>query len=382
MNKKNFLKLFDNIESGSITITDPEGKEYFFGGKIEGINCDLKIHDWNIVSLVTKRGDIGLGESYMENMWDSTEPANFLCFLSKNLDTFKANANGSFFSRILFFIYNNYVRANTKFGSKKNIISHYDLGNDFYSMWLDPTMTYSSSLRSQNTDSLENAQINKYKRIIDKIDINGADILEIGCGWGGFAEVAANHTNNIDSITISDKQYEFAKERLQNKANIILKDYRDVNKIYDRIVSIEMFEAVGEKYWKEYFNTLKSSLNKGGKAIVQTIFIRDEDFDSYRKTSDYIRHHVFPGGMLPSKARFKDEIEKAGLEQSEVFDFGLDYAWTLRKWKENIAKVKNQLIKMGYTDKFLRGWNFYLDISTAGFESGKVSVMQAEILNG
>lgn len=381
MNKKHFLKLFDNLESGSISIKDPEGNEYFFEGENKGTKCDLKINDWKMLDLVSKRGDIGLGEAYMENMWDSSDPANFLCFLSKNLDAFRDRASGSFFRRIMFFLYNNYIRANTKFGSKKNILAHYDLGNDFYSLWLDPTMTYSSSLRKKKTDNLKDAQINKYNRIIDQINIDNANLLEIGSGWGGFAEIASKHTNNIDSITISDQQYDFAKNRLKDKANIILQDYRDINKIYDRIVSIEMFEAVGEKYWKGYFETIKKSLAPNGKAIIQTIYIRDEDFDNYRKTSDYIRHHVFPGGMLPSKARFKEEVENAGLSQTDIYEFGDDYAWTLRNWKSNIAKVKDKLIKMGFSEKFLRGWDFYLDICTGGFESGKVGVMQAELTN-
>lgn len=381
MNKKNFLKLFENIESGAIKIIDPEGKKYSFKGDNKGTECDLTINDWELLNLITKRGDIGLGEAYIENMWDSSDPVNFLCFLSKNMNSFRAKANGSFLRRILFFLYNNYIRANTKFGSKKNILAHYDLGNEFYSLWLDPTMTYSSSLRQKKTDNLKDAQINKYQRIIDKLEIDGQNVLEIGSGWGGFAEIAANHTKDIDSITISNKQYEYAKKRLKNKANIILQDYRDINKRYERIVSIEMFEAVGEKYWRGYFEKIKRSLYPKGKAMIQTIYIRDEDFDLYRKTSDYIRHHVFPGGMLPSKSKFKEEIEKANLNQGEVVDFGEDYAWTLRRWKSNIAKVKNKLRDKGYSEKFLRGWDFYLDICTAGFESGKVGVMQAEIIN-
>jgi len=381
MNKKSFFKLFDNIEYGAITIIDPENNKHHFKSDNDGPICNFKINDWKVLDLVSKRGDIGLGEAYMEDMWDSSDAASFLGFLSLNIDAFSNKANGSLINRIFFFLYNNYVRANTKFGSKKNILAHYDLGNDFYSMWLDPTMTYSSSLRKTGAESLKEAQINKYARIIDRLNLDGANTLEIGCGWGGFAEIAASKVGKLDSITISDRQHKYAKERLGDKANILLKDYRDVKGSYDRIVSIEMFEAVGTKYWKNYFETMKNSLVKGGKAMVQTIFIRDEDFETYKKNSDYIRHHVFPGGMLPSKKRFKEEVEKANMELGEVFEFGLDYAWTLRNWKENIAKVKDALIGMGYSRKFLRGWDFYLDISIAGFESGKVSVMQAEIIN-
>jgi cyclopropane-fatty-acyl-phospholipid synthase len=182
MNKKSFLKLFDNIQFGEISIIDPDNNHHHFKSSNNGPVCDFKINDWRMLDLVSKRGDIGLGEAYMEEMWDSSDVSSFLCFLSSNIEAFSNQANGSLINRILFFFYNNYVKANTKFGSKKNILAHYDLGNEFYSMWLDPTMTYSSCIRKTSQESLEEAQINKYQRIIDRLNLDGANTLEIGCG--------------------------------------------------------------------------------------------------------------------------------------------------------------------------------------------------------
>ena len=374
-------KIFGQADIGEITINTPEGKQLYFKGDTEGIVCDLTIKNWQLMDMVAKKGDIGLGEAYHYDFWDSSDVANFLTYCCLNMDKIHKHANANFFNQAIYYFYNQFIRLNTKRGSKKNILAHYDISNDFYSLWLDPSMTYSSAIRKSEQDDLHQGQINKYQRIIDKLDLQDKNILEIGCGWGGFAYEASKFSANVTGITISDSQYNFANQRLGNKANILLKDYRDVKAKYDRIVSIEMFEAVGEKYWQTYFNQIKNSLMKGGKAIVQTITIGDEFFTQYRKSSDYIRHHIFPGGMLPSKTEFHTKVSKAKLELGEIFEFGRDYAWTLRKWQENIKNQREKIANLNYSDHFLRAWTFYLSLSIAGFLSGRTNVMQAEIYN-
>ncbi len=374
-------KIFERAQIGSLAICTPEGKLLEFTGQTEGPKSDITIKDWNMLNIVLKRGDIGLGESYHMGLFETTDLMSFLTYCSLNIDFITNKGNGNFFNNIIFYFYNQFLRLNTKYGSKKNILAHYDIGNDFYSLWLDPTMTYSSAIRNNLDDNLEQSQINKYNRIIKNLEIDNKNILEIGCGWGGFAEQAIKSNANITGITISDKQYDFAKKRLNGKAEILIQDYRDINQKYDRIISIEMFEAVGEKYWSTYFNQIKKSLVKNGRAIIQTITIKDDVFDQYRKNSDYIRHHVFPGGMLPSPARFCSDVNNAKLDIVDIFEFGYDYAWTLREWHRNFLANINQLKSMDYSDNFLRAWEFYLSISVAGFESGRTNVMQVEIAN-
>ena len=381
MNTK-FLKVFENAQVGEITIHTPEMNVHIFKGDKPGPICDLIIKDWNMFNMVLKRGDIGLGEAYMGELWESSDLGAFLTYCSLNLEELKHYSKGSLLNRLFFYVYNHFIRINTKYGSRKNILEHYDIGNDFYKLWLDPTMSYSSALRIQGNETLEEAQINKYKRIINILSVDGANLLEIGSGWGGFAEQAIKTGAQVTGITISNEQYHFSKEKLQDKANIVLQDYRDINKVYDRIVSIEMFEAVGERYWRAYFQKIKNSLEKDGKAMIQTITIHDDHFLEYRKESDYIRHYVFPGGMLPSKSIFTEEANKVGLSVSSMFEFGQDYAWTLQEWYKNFQSCKNVLISKNYSNKFLRAWEFYLQICVAGFASEKTNVMQVELVHG
>jgi cyclopropane-fatty-acyl-phospholipid synthase len=381
MKKIDYLqKIFEKAQVGNLTIYLPENKSLVFKGDKDGPSCDININDLQVINMVAKRGDIGLGEAYHKGLFTSSDLMSFLTYCSLNIDFITNNGNGSIINKLLFYFYNKLIRINTKYGSKKNILAHYDIGNDFYKLWLDPTMTYSSGIRVSNDDSLEQAQINKYDRIIQRLDIKNKSLLEIGCGWGGFANRAKDFGANITGITISDNQYNFAKERLDGKAKILMQDYRDVESKFDRIVSIEMFEAVGEKYWSTYFNQIKRSLVENGRAIIQTITIDDSAFEQYRKNSDYIRHHVFPGGMLPSKKRFCEDAKKAGLSVVDIFEFGYDYAWTLREWHKNFKNKMEELSKI-YPIDFLRAWEFYLSISVAGFESGRTNVMQVEIVN-
>ena len=296
-----------------------------------------------------------------------------------NLDHLDGFAHGSVLNRMSFVLLNTLVRRNSQSGSKRNIEAHYDVGNDFYSLWLDETMTYSSALFEAPDAKLADAQRAKYARILDKFVSPRANVLEIGSGWGGFAEAAANSGHNLTGLTISPSQYDFAAKRLGAKADIRLQDYRQTKGLYDMIVSIEMFEAVGERYWPRYFQTVSERLKRGGRAMIQTITVRDDIFPGYRTRSDFIRQYVFPGGMLPSLARFKAEASRAGLKVVDVFPFGKDYARTLRAWSQRQRKAEKEIRALGHDDGFLRNWQFYLGMCAAAFEVGRTDVYQVEL---
>lgn len=346
--KKIINKLFANNKIGQLSVILPDATVMDFHGEKKGPKCEFKINDYKTLSMILKRGDIGLGEAYFMGLWDSKNVADFLTYCSLNLDHIKNNGNASILNRLMFYIYNQFVKMNTRHGSRKNIMAHYDISNDFYKIWLDSSMTYSSGIRNdKKNDTLNDAQINKYKKIIDEIKLQDKNVLEIGCGWGGFAKEAVKKGANLTGITISSKQYDFARKLLRNTASIKMQDYRDVSLKYDRIVSIEMFEAVGIKYWPAYFDKVKTSLVKGGKALIQTITICDNEFKQYKKNSDYIRHHVFPGGILPSKNNFIKHAKKANLDVVDVFEFGDDYAWTLNQWLKNFKKNVRKIQELG-----------------------------------
>ena len=379
------LKNFEKAQKGAVIIETPEKKIHFFQGKDSGPEAHWKIKDWSVVLNILKKSDIGLGESYIKNHWETTDLPRFLSYCSVNLPYLTDFNSSGFLNKISFYLYNNFLKRNTKKGSQDNIHFHYDIGNDFYNLWLDPTMTYSSALRRNSNETLQEAQLNKYDRILSKIEettkLEGCRILEIGCGWGGFATEAVKKNAVVTGITISQKQYDFAKHRLGEKSTILYKDYRDVSGVFDAIVSIEMFEAVGEKYWSSYFQKIKESLAKGGKALIQTITIQDDLFDRYCRDSDYIRHYIFPGGLLPSKKIFCQYAKKYNLRVNEVFEFGQDYAWTLRQWLKNFKSIEGKLIKSGYSPQFIRSWEFYLGLCIAGFETQRTNVVQFELIN-
>lgn len=374
------FKALDKIEYGTLNITTPDGATRSFYGCDE-IEVNVDIKSWNMLINLSAKGDIGFATSYRDGDFEADNLANLIILSLRNSHCLNNYIYGKsvwgMLSQIMYF-----MRSNTIKGSRRNILSHYDLGNSFYKLWLDPSMTYSSALFSSDNESLQDAQHNKYDRIVECLDSNSGNLLEIGCGWGGFAD-RAMHNNDFDikGITISDEQFNYAKNRLNNKANIALEDYRKQQGKYDSIVSIEMFEAVGEKFWPIYFNKMKSLLNQKGKAVVQTITIDEQYFKQYRKSGDPIRTFIFPGGMLPSELRFKEEVEKAGLKVINNFEFGKDYAKTLQIWldkfNENISKVKS----MGFDDKFIQLWRFYLSTCIAGFTVGRTNVMQSEIIH-
>jgi cyclopropane-fatty-acyl-phospholipid synthase len=307
----------------------------------------MHVRDWKVFKRIFSHGDIGLGEDYIRGLWDTQDLKNLM--------------------RV----------------AVENIHEHYDLGNDFYKLWLDESMTYSCALfRGDDSKSLREAQQDKYQRILGKLSpAPGETLLEIGCGWGGFMEEAARSGVPVTGVTISEEQAEFARTRLQKAGlsgltQVRLQDYREVPERYDHIVSIGMFEHVGEEFWAEYMDTVRKHLRPGGKAMIQTIIVREDLFKSYRKSSDFIRAHIFPGGMLPSRGRFEQEAAKAGLKIKDVFH----YAITLEKWLENFDDRMEDIKALGYCDKFIRKWRFYLTSCAAMFRGGRIDVMQVEVL--
>lgn len=373
-----FLKSLERAKYGELTLVTPEGNVHNFKGEQPGVQADITIHNWNIGKYTLTRSDIGLGESYFLGYWDSRDLPAFLIYCCQNQATMHGQGNMSFITQLLAYLYDHFVRMNTRFGSKRNIIAHYDISNSFYRSWLDQSMTYSSALRQQETDTLADAQQHKNLHILDKLNADGASILDIGCGWGSFAVLAHERGAQVTGITISDKQFAYCQQH-HPRVKVLQQDYRDVTEQYDYVVSIEMIEAVGEHYWQTYFEKIKSSLTSGGKAIIQAITIDDERFEQYRLTSDYIRHHVFPGGMLISKNKFKELAQQSGFEIKSLFEFGQDYVWTLNQWLKNFTLVEDKLLANGYKQQFLRAWEFYLAICIASFATERTNVMQVEL---
>ena len=368
------------IDTGTLTFIAPDGEVTTAVGSKPGPVARFQIQDWDVLRRILARGDIGLGEEYIAGSWQTDDVEDLISLFLLNLDQLESFSDGNFINRLGFVIHNALVRRNSIAGSARNIQAHYDVGNDFYQLWLDRSMTYSSALYA-GTDELYRAQQNKYERIISKFDKPHASVLEIGCGWGGFAERAAADNHHVTGLTISPAQHAFATDRLKGAADIRLEDYRKCKGQFDNIVSIEMFEAVGEHYWPQYFATVAERLKRGGRAVIQTITVRDELFAGYRTRSDFIRHYVFPGGMLPSLARFREEADKAGLKFAEAFSFGKDYARTLREWSVRMQAKSSEIMALGHDEQFLRNWQFYLGICAAAFNVARTDVVQVELVN-
>ena len=343
------LKALQQIERGELYVTTPERDSFTFSGDQDGPTANLKVNDWKVIRGLAERGDIAFGEDYITGLWETDNLENVIAVFVANADLLATFGNGHRMTATLLSFYNRFIRRNSRRGSRANIKAHYDVGNEFYRLWLDPGMTYSSALYRGEELGLYDAQQAKYRRILDKVE-GGKSLLEVGCGWGGFAEAALGCNHQVTGLTISPAQHEYAAKRLGSHADIQLKDYRDIRGTFDTIVSIEMFEAVGEGYWETFFQMLKERLKQSGKAIIQTITIGDDYFDTYRRHSDFIRHYVFPGGMLPSIRRFKEEAKKAGLQCKEVFSFGDDYARTLRSWLQRFEERLNDIRDMGYSE--------------------------------
>jgi len=379
--EKSWRKALQSLEYGTLEFIAPNGEITIARGAHPGPSARFAIKDWDVLRRIMARGDIGLGEEYIAGSWDTDSVERLVSLFLVNLDHFCDFSDGNILNRIGFVIHNAFVRRNSIKGSSRNIQDHYDVGNDFYSLWLDKSMTYSSALYRDAGDLFQ-AQQNKYERILSKFDTPKASVLEIGCGWGGFAERASADNHQVTGLTISPSQHKFASARLKGTAaEIRLEDYRKCKGTFDNIVSIEMFEAVGERYWPAYFHTVKERLKRGGRAIIQTITIKDELFAGYRTRSDFIRHYVFPGGMLPSLARFREEAEKAGLKFAGAFGFGKDYARTLREWLVAMQAREREIMALGHDQQFLRNWEFYLGICAATFEVARTDVVQVELVN-
>lgn len=383
---KIFLKTLSGLRSGTLHLTTPEGEQFHFAGAEPGPDATFFLHDWRVISRLITRGDVGFAEDYMEGRWETGDLPALLTLATANIDRLEAFFHGRWWYRIVI-VFQHMLRANSKRGSKKNIRAHYDLGNDFYALWLDKTMTYSSALFEHPEQTLEEGQKAKYRRILERLGAKPGDhILEVGCGWGGFAEIAAEQGCRVTAITLSKAQEAYARARLAAKGvadsvRLCLTDYRDLKESFDHIVSIEMFEAVGRKYWPNYFTMIRNCLKKGGKAIIQTITIDDHIFEDYASRSDFIQQYTFPGGMLPSLSVFRQEAEQVGLKLKETFTFGQDYARTLAHWLHDFDRARSRITEMGYSPTFQRMWRFYLSYCIAGFATRRTNVMQAELVH-
>ncbi len=376
------LKGLTRLKHGALTVTLPDGKSYHFDSGEPGPNADISLHNWNPPRRALLGGSIGIAESYMDHEWDSRNVTAFLELFSVNYELGNEFTSPSSFQLILE-RFRHWMNTNTKRGSKKNISAHYDLGNKFYSLWLDRSMTYSSAIYEKDTNSLEAAQQAKYRSLVENTGIRDGDkVLEIGCGWGGFAEYVAKNTNaHVTGLTISREQLEFARKRifeagLNEKVDLKFQDYRDETGVYDRIASIEMFEAVGERYWKTYFDKVRDCLRTGGKAGLQIITIADQSYDKYRSRPDFIQKYVFPGGMLPSPQILSGLAQGSRLHEYEPRVFGGDYARTLEEWRSKFWDKWDEIRTMGFDERFKRMWEFYMHYCEAGFKSGNISVRQ------
>ena len=373
-------KFLSKINYGELIVTFPSGITKSFKGKSGDEKADLKLNNYKFISKILKRKSIGFVESYMDGDFSSSNLTKLLLISFKNEKFFLHNLKSNIFFNI-YSKFKHFLNENTKKQSKNNIKYHYDLGNNFYNKWLDRSMTYSSAYFEKENQDLFDAQLNKYKKISEALNLNeNSKVLEIGCGWGGFSSYAAkNFKSQIDAITISKAQYEYAskkiqKEGLSEKVSIKFKDYRDIEKKYSNIASIEMFEAVGKRYWESYFNIVKNSLTSSGKAALQIITIDEKRSFNYQNHPDFIQQYIFPGGMLPTKNELNIITEKVGLDFQEIKSFGLSYAKTLNLWNNEFQNSWQDLVKLGFNDRFKRMWEFYLSYCETGFISRSTDV--------
>ena len=387
ISEKFVLNKLKNITQGNLKLINYDGKVFHFGDLESKLSSDIKVINPHFYFNVVMGGSSALGEAHMKKDFYSTNLTNLVELTARNIKLVHSFSGSLRIQKIKNF-FKNIFASNTKSKSLKYISKHYDLGNSFFSQWLDKSLTYSSAVYQNPNDSLEQAQENKYQKLIDLLKVKDGDkVLEIGCGWGGFSEYfAKNYNVTIDCITISKKQFEFTKNRindagLNNKVNVMFLDYRDLKEKYDRIASIEMIEAVGEKYLNKYFETIKKSLNENGSAAIQGITIRDELFERYRSSEDFIQKYIFPGGFLPSLSFMKSLIKKNNLGLLKVNSYSDDYAKTLAIWRENFLKVWSNIAPLGFDETFKRMWEFYLSYCEAGFKSKNIDLIQFSMSN-
>jgi cyclopropane-fatty-acyl-phospholipid synthase len=370
------------IQRGTLDVTLPDGRLIRFGGAEPGPAAVMTIHSYKFAWRLMKGGDIGIAEAYLRKEWDTPDLTQFLYIFCINHDLISPLFEQKTAMRVVQTL-QHWFRRNTRAQAKRNIFAHYDIGNAFYKSWLDSSMTYSSALFEEGTNDLTAAQQNKYRRLAEALSLQpDQTVLEIGCGWGGFAEFAAKtYGVKVVGLTISQEQREFAQKRifdagLGERVEIRFQDYRDEQGQYDRIASIEMIEAVGEEFWPKYFSQLRDRLLPGGLAGIQAITIRDSMFQSYRREVDFIQRYVFPGGMLPSPAVLKSLGERFGIPVIRERIFGQDYARTLATWRDNFRQAWPNLKPLGFDERFRRLWEYYLSYCEAGFLSGNIDVRQ------
>lgn len=376
------LKKLARMQHGRIDITLPDGRVFRAEGPKPGPVAHLHVHDRDLFARLIREGDLGFSEAYLDGAWSTPDLQAFMDLVhladETVYDDFAGMALVRGWERLRFWMQRNHRRQ-----ARRNIARHYDLGNDFYALWLDDTMTYSSALFVTGQESLEAAQTAKYAALVDQIAVRPGDhILEIGCGWGGFAEYAAAERGlRVTAVTISREQFNFARKRIEkaglsDRVDLRLQDYRDLRGRFDGIASIEMFEAVGEAYWPVYFDTLRARLKPGARAGLQIITVADRRWEIYRRGVDFIQKYIFPGGMLPSPAVLQAQIDRAGLAREGSMEFGPSYALTLKRWHENFNQRWDEIAALGFDDRFRRMWNYYLTSCAAAFDTANCDVTQ------
>ena len=377
------FRLLGQLRYGSLDVQLPDGSTAHFGGTVEP-RAALRIRDWALCSAVLRSGDIGFAESYVAGHWSSPDLRALLELFIRNREALESVVYGHWWGALLHRA-RHLLNRNTREGSRKNIHAHYDLGNAFYKLWLDESMNYSSAwFDGNNEQSMTAAQNAKTRRALEECGVKAGDrVLEIGCGWGAVAESAARDFGaHLTGVTLSNEQLDWAKSRLQQaglseQVDLRYQDYRDItDTAFDAVISIEMFEAVGREYWDGYFKTLYAKLKPGGRACIQSITIRDDLFERYTRSTDFIQQYIFPGGMLPSPSQFRAHANRAGLRVVNELAFGQDYALTLHRWREAFLRHEGAVREQGFDTRFMRLWEFYLAYCEAAFAAGNTDVMQ------
>lgn len=380
---RRFVRSFQRgFRNGTLNYVLPSGATGTIRGAEAGPEGTIVLRRWRAVRRLVFRGSLGFAEAYLDGDWESPDLPTFVELVTRNAVNRRV---GTFWQRVADRLRHNW-RSNTKTGSRRNIAAHYDLGNDFYAQWLDPSMTYSSAVYPENGKILEDAQSSKYARLLELVAAKpGERILEIGCGWGGFAEFAARRGIAVTGITISPAQFEFAEQRiaragLSDLVEIRLCDYRDVEESFDHVVSIEMIEAVGETYWPVYFDRIARCVRRGGRVAIQAITTRDEHFAHYRRRADFIQTYIFPGGMLPCRSALREQAHRVGLKWLQDDGFAPHYARTLGEWREKFLASWPRIRTMGFDERFRRLWEFYLASCEGSFRARGIDVLQIALV--
>jgi cyclopropane-fatty-acyl-phospholipid synthase len=375
-----FDRLLAGLTAGRMRVILPSGESFVRAGREPGPEATIRIRRWRMLARLLTGGDIGFAEAYVAGDWTSPDPVAVIRLAARNTEELRRAVRGSTPFRVVERL-RHLLNRNSRRGSRRNIEAHYDLGNDFYRRWLDGTMLYSSALFDATTPTLEAAQARKLGRIAELLALGGGEsVLEIGCGWGALAaHLAEAGAGRVTGITLSPSQLAWARDvavgrGLDDRVDLRLQDYRDVEETFDRIVSIEMFEAVGEAWWPTYFGTIARALKPGGRAVLQVISIADDRFEDYRRDTDFIQKHVFPGGFLPSKSAFEAAVTAAGLRLEAAEHFGLSYAETLAEWRRRFHDRWEEIAPLGFDDRFRRLWDYYLAYCEAGFREEAIDV--------